>query len=129
MLIKAIRDNWAAPTAYVSGQRKGTESKTKLERESADPGGPHKPLQTYLVEVGFDALPDRAEQMQYADIPTSLQLPEDTVDRLLEVAGRILYDSEQFQKLVRDLGGKIPFSPEKHGHTGQVITNSSAEIN
>jgi len=83
----------------------------QLERESVGSGDNREPIQTYLVEVGFDALPDRAEQMEYADIPTSLQLPEDTVDRLREVAGRILYGSEQFQKLVRDLGGKIPVSP------------------
>jgi len=63
------------------------------------------------VELGFDTLPDRAEQIKYTDVPTSLQLPEDTVDRLRQVAGRILYGSEQFQKLVRDLGGKIPVSP------------------
>ncbi|MEA1946418.1 MAG: hypothetical protein U9N83_03840 [Thermodesulfobacteriota bacterium] len=82
----------------------------QLERESVGSGDNRKPIQTYLVEVGFDALPDRAEQIKYADIPTALQLPEDTVDRLREVAGRILYGSKQFQKLVRDLGGKIPSS-------------------
>ena len=81
-----------------------------LDQESTDLGAGHKPIQTYLVEVGFDALPDIGEQMQYADIPTSLQLPEDTVDRLREVAGRILYESKQFQKLIRDLGGNIPSS-------------------
>jgi len=80
----------------------------QLERESAGPGGTRKPIQTYLVEVGFDALPDRAEQMEYADIPTSLQLPEDTVDRLRQVAGRILFSSPEFKKLVNDLGGEIP---------------------
>lgn len=82
----------------------------QLERESASPGSTRKPIQTYLVEVGFDALLDRTEQMQYADIPTSLQLPEDTVDRLREVAGRILYSSSEFKELVRDLGGQIPVS-------------------
>ena len=46
--------------------------------------------------------------LRCADIPTALQLPEDTVDRLREVAGLILYSSEQFKKLVTDLGGKIP---------------------
>ncbi len=82
----------------------------QFEQESAGSGDTRKSIKTYLVEVGFDALPDKAEQMEYADIPTALQLPEDTVDRLREVAGRILYGSDQFQKLVRDLGGKIPVS-------------------
>jgi NTE family protein len=82
-----------------------------LEKESARPGSTVKPIQTYLVEVGFNALQDRAEQLEYADIPTALQLPEDTVDRLREVAGRILYSSPEFKKLVRDLGGEIPVTP------------------
>lgn len=83
----------------------------ELEKESARPGSTVKPIQTYLVEVGFNALQDRAEQLEYADIPTALQLPEDTVDRLREVAGRILFSSPEFKKLVRDLGGEIPVTP------------------
>ena len=81
-----------------------------LAKQLQNPGAGRKPIQTYLVEIGFNVLSDRAEQMEYADIPTSLQLPEDMVDRLREVAGRILYDSKQFQKLIRDLGGNIPSS-------------------
>lgn len=83
----------------------------QLEQESAGVGGTRKPIQTYLVEVGFNALPDTEEQMEYADIPTALQLPEDTVDRLREVAGRILYSSPEFKELVKNLGGQIPDSP------------------
>lgn len=83
----------------------------QLERESAGPGSNQKPIQTYLVEVAFHALPDRAEQMKYADIPTALQLPENTVDRLRDVAGRILYSSPEFKKLVHDLGSQVPVSP------------------
>ncbi|UCD32050.1 MAG: hypothetical protein JSV38_15030 [Desulfobacterales bacterium] len=79
-----------------------------MEQKSADSGVANKSIQTYHMEVGHDALPDRAEQVQYADIPTSLQLPENTIDRLREMAGRILYGSKQFQRLVRDLGGNIP---------------------
>jgi NTE family protein len=83
----------------------------QLEQESAGFEGTRQPIQTYLVEVGFNALPDTEEQMEYADIPTALQLPEDTVDRLREVAGRILYSSPEFIELVKNLGGQIPASP------------------
>jgi NTE family protein len=80
----------------------------QLERESVGSGDNRKPIQTYLVEVGFDVLPDRAEQIKSAAIPTALQLPEDTVDRLRKVAGRILFSSTEFKKLVNDIGGEIP---------------------
>ena len=55
---------------------------------------------------GFDALVDEAEKASYADIPTALQLPEETVDRLRAVAGRILYASKPFQALVVEIGGR-----------------------
>ncbi len=67
---------------------------------------------TYLIEVGFDALVDEDEKASYADIPTSLQLPEEAVDRLRAVAGHILYKSKSFQDLVRELGGRIPETHE-----------------
>lgn len=66
------------------------------------------PIQTYLMEVGFDALTEKAEQMEFAEIPTSLYLPEDTVDRIRHAARHILFSSPEFQKLVKDLGGVIP---------------------
>lgn len=80
----------------------------ELEHSSSDNGTVRQPTQTYLIEVGFNALTDRAEQMEYADIPTSLRLPEDTVDRLRHVAGRILFSSPEFKKLVNNLGGEVP---------------------
>lgn len=36
MLVKAIRDDWAAPATYMNRQRKETARKTKEERESAE---------------------------------------------------------------------------------------------
>jgi NTE family protein len=85
----------------------------ELEQSSSGSGLGRQPIETYLVEVGFDALPDKAEQMEFSEIPTSLYLPEETVDRLREVAGRILYDSKPFQKLIRDLGGRIQTAEER----------------
>ena len=68
------------------------------------------PVDFYIIQVGFDTLPDVKERRYFQNIPTTLSLPDDTVDRLREVAGRILYTSEPFQKLVHDLGGRIPES-------------------
>jgi NTE family protein len=71
-----------------------------------------KPIEFYIVHVTFDALPDKGEQEYFQSIPTSLKLPADQVDKLREVAGRLLYSDEKFQKLVTNLGGKIP-EPQK----------------
>ena len=77
------------------------------ERESTVSGNTNQTLQTYLVEVAFKYLPQE-EQLAYADIPTSLQLSEEIVDKLIHVAGRLLYGSKQFQELIGDLGGQLP---------------------
>jgi NTE family protein len=66
----------------------------------------------YMVEVGFDALQNHKERDYMKSLPTSFVLPPEDIDHLREVAGRILHSSEQFRKLVRDLGGKIPIDPE-----------------
>lgn len=64
-------------------------------------------IEFYIIHVTFDALPDKEEREYFHGIPTSLYLSADQVDKLREAAGRILYADENFQKLVRDLGGKI----------------------
>ena len=66
-----------------------------------------KPIQTYLIEVGFKPLPDHEEQMEFADIPTSLSLPEKTVDRIRDVAGKILFASPEFKELVENLDAGV----------------------
>jgi NTE family protein len=67
-----------------------------------------KPIDFYIMHVAFDALPDQQEQDYFNSIPTSLYLPEEQVDRLREAAAKILYQDKDFQKLVKDLGGRIP---------------------
>ena len=57
----------------------------------------------YLVEVKFDALKDPAERTYFKRLPTSFSLPPEDVDKLRQVAGRILNDSGEFKRLLRDL--------------------------
>jgi NTE family protein len=57
----------------------------------------------YVVEVKFDALRDEAERTQFKRLPTSFKLAPEQVDKLREVAHRLLDESEEFQKLLRDL--------------------------
>jgi len=78
-------------------------------RRFTQPGS--EPLDYYVVEVTFKGLPDPNERQGFLDLPTSFNLPDADVDRLREVAKRILYSRPEFQKLVRDLGGNIPGTP------------------
>ncbi len=69
---------------------------------SKEPGGCGD-IEFYLIEVRFDALPDEAERSYFKHLPTSFRLKPDDVDKLREVARRILTNSKEFQRLLNDL--------------------------
>jgi len=60
-------------------------------------------IKYYLVEVKFDALKDPAERNYFKRLPTSFDLPAEEVDKLREVARRILTQSREYQRFLRDV--------------------------
>jgi len=68
----------------------------------------NKSIEIYITHIAFAALPDNAQREYFQKIPTALSLPEEQVDKLRQVAGYLLYSQDSFNKLVKDLGGKIP---------------------
>jgi len=80
---------------------------------AADPAGGTDPayseaepcadIQFYLVEVDFDAVPDKSERSHLMGLPTSFNLPPESVDRLRAAAHQVLTHSPEFQRLLRDL--------------------------
>ncbi|HSN38893.1 MAG TPA: patatin-like phospholipase family protein [Burkholderiales bacterium] len=69
------------------------------------PAGAENGFNFYLIEVTFDALQDSAERGYFSGIPTSFNLPAETVDRLRQVAARLISESGDYQRLMRDLSG------------------------
>lgn len=69
----------------------------------ADEDEPPHPV-LYRIHVRFDAIRDPALRAELQATPTTLQLPRATVEKLVEVAGVLLEESEDFQRLKRDLG-------------------------
>jgi len=67
----------------------------------APAGGPQR--RGYLAQVTFDNLKDPAERLYFKQVKTSLTLPKEQVDRLREVAGRLLREAPAFQRLLVDL--------------------------
>ncbi len=57
---------------------------------------------TCFVEIDFEALPS-PEREWFLGLPTTFALPEESVKRLVDVAGRLLNESADFQKLLRAL--------------------------
>ena len=60
-------------------------------------------IESYIVELHFSQLADESDRRFFNAVPTSLQLPAKTVDRLCQLAARQLADNMEFQRLVADL--------------------------
>ena len=44
----------------------------------------------------------------FLSLPTSFNLPDETVDELREAAHVLLYNNEEFKRLMTDLGASVP---------------------
>ena len=64
---------------------------------------PSAEIETYIVELHFNQLADESDRRFFNSVPTSLQLPSKTVDRLCQLAARQLADNVEFRRLVSDL--------------------------
>jgi NTE family protein len=69
----------------------------------------------YTVDVSFAALRDKAEFDYLNQLPTSFVLPAEAVDRLRAAAGTIIMASPEFQRFLKDAGGKLIVGPAAGG--------------
>jgi NTE family protein len=60
-------------------------------------------VDTYLIEVSFEAMEDAVERKHLENLPTTFVLEPEDVDRLKAVAKKSLQASPVFQKLLSDL--------------------------
>jgi len=61
----------------------------------------------YLVHISFDLIDDPARRQSFQTIPTSLQLPREAIDRLIDVAPELMNEDPEFHALVNDLGARV----------------------
>jgi NTE family protein len=59
--------------------------------------------QIYIVELHFSQMDDECDRHFFNSVPTSLQLPASTVDRLEQIANNELDHNPEFQRLIEDL--------------------------
>lgn len=60
----------------------------------------------YFAQVTFENVKDPAERRYFQQVPTRLQLPKEQVDKVREVAGRLLREAPAFQRLLVDLNAR-----------------------
>jgi|LGOV01.1.fsa_nt_gb NTE family protein len=72
-------------------------------KEEAEGRAPKVTL--HVLDVSFDAISDPKERAFFMNLPTSFVLPAEDIDRLREVAGRLLRQSAEYETIVHELGG------------------------
>ena len=93
---------WSIPVDRISFDAVEQVRDKLADWQAATPaGGPKR--QGYLAQVTFETLKDPAERHYFKQVKTSLKLPQEQVDRLREVAGRLLREAPAFQRLLNDL--------------------------
>ena len=55
----------------------------------------------HLVEVSFEGIVDLKERQYFYDVPTSFKLDDEQVDRLRQIAGRLLREVDEGQRHMR----------------------------
>ncbi|MGD8954335.1 MAG: patatin-like phospholipase family protein [Desulfobacterales bacterium] len=59
----------------------------------------------HVADISFDAINDPEKGAYFMNLPTSFVLPPEDIDRLRDVAGRLLRQSMEYRTVVRKLGG------------------------
>jgi NTE family protein len=60
-------------------------------------------IESYIVELHFSQVAGEADRRFFNSVPTSLQLPSSTMDRLTQLARKELKNNPEFRRLVDDL--------------------------
>lgn len=72
-----------------------------MSKASAEASVPHLSFDT--IGISFDALADETERTYFMNLPTSFSLPEEAVDRLRALGGRLLRESPKVEALLRQI--------------------------
>jgi hypothetical protein len=68
---------------------------------------PHK-VDLYSVQVAFEYITSSEERSWFKNLPTTLELPRESIDRLRDVGRRLLAEDPNFQALMKALQGCLP---------------------
>jgi len=75
-----------------------------ISYEEAQAGVPK--INMEVIDISFDAIKDGSEKDYFMDLPTSFVLPAEAVDRLREMAGQLLRQSDKLQTIIDNFDDK-----------------------
>jgi NTE family protein len=65
-------------------------------------------IDVFAIDVSFDSIDDPKERAYFLNLPTTFYLPPQDIDRLRSVAGQLLRQSGDYQKLLKQLSAAPP---------------------
>ena len=68
---------------------------------------PYK-VELYPVQVAFEYIASPEERSWFKNLPTTFELPRETIDRLRDMGRRLLAEDPKFQELMKALDGCLP---------------------
>jgi NTE family protein len=84
-----------------------------LQRWSKALSMPGRPVQGYFIRLSFEDVPDLPLRRFLNEIPTSLALSSEQVDRLVLAGRELLRNNAQFRALVASLDGRLAPAPAR----------------
>jgi NTE family protein len=72
--------------------------KSQEEAEAANPE-----VEMHVMDISFEAIEDTQERAYFMGLPTSFVLEDEAVDRLREVAARLMNQSPAYQNILGDI--------------------------
>lgn len=81
--------------------RKQLAGMSRAEAESSVPK-----TNMEVIDISFDAIKDPSEREYFMNLPTSFVLPAEDIDRLREMAGRLLRKSDNYQPILDSFNNK-----------------------
>jgi NTE family protein len=80
------------------------QSVTRWARELSTPG---RPVAPHYIQVGFRDLEQPEARHFFNQIPTSFELTDEQVDRLIAAGRELLRNNPDYRRLVSELGGSV----------------------
>ncbi len=96
-LLKDIAQRWADKRELEIAKRR-LAGMSKAQAEAAVPK-----LRFDSIDVSFDSIENPDERRYFMNLPTSFVLPDEAVDRLRDLGGRLLRESPTFQDVLKDV--------------------------
>lgn len=84
----------------------------KGEQCALDIPMPHR-VELFPVQVAFEYIGEAEERAWFKNLPTTLELPRETIDRLRSIGRKLLSEDPNFKRLMQELQGCI--TDEKQG--------------